>query len=84
MKSTVDHPQNHSQNRVDRLIDLLRRNPAITMAELAEAVEVSDRSIKQQIEKLKGQGRLRRLGPARGGRWAVVDKPSSESDPASG
>ncbi|WP_261598082.1 HTH domain-containing protein [Methanoculleus formosensis] len=51
----------------------MQHDPTVTIAELARSVGVTDRAIKKQIEKLKQQGRLRRIGPARGGHWEVLE-----------
>ena len=50
----------------------MQRNPKITIAGLAQAVGITDRAIKKQIEKLKAQGLIRRIGPDKGGHWEVV------------
>lgn len=39
---------------------------------LSENIGISDREIKKQIEKLKAIGRIRRIGPDKGGHWDVV------------
>ena len=64
--------QKSSQKSSQIVIELMRRDPAITIAELALAVGVTDRAIKKQIEKLKAQSKIRRVGPDRGGHWNVV------------
>ena len=51
----------------------MRQNPAITIPESAPHGGVTDRAIKNQIEKLKIQGRIRRIGPARGGHPEVIE-----------
>lgn len=56
-----------------KIIELMQQNPAITIPEIAQSVGVTDRAIKKQIEKLKIQGRIRRVGPARGGHWDVIE-----------
>ena len=40
--------------------------------ELAEIVGISERKIEQNIATLKKMGRLKRIGPAKGGHWEVV------------
>jgi ATP-dependent DNA helicase RecG len=55
-----------------KIIELMRQNPAITVPEIAQHGGVTDRMIKNQIEKLKIQGRIRRIGPARGGHPEVI------------
>ena len=50
----------------------MQRDSTITIAALAETLGVTDRAIKKQIKKLKAEGRIRRIGPDRGGHWEVV------------
>ena len=53
---------------------MMRENPRITIAELAQTISISDRIIKKSIKKLKEGGLLRRVGPDKGGHWEVIDK----------
>jgi len=62
-----------SEKSSPKIPELIRQNPAITIPEIAQHVGVTDRAIKKQIEKLKIHGRIRRIGPARGGRWEVIE-----------
>lgn len=43
----------------------------LTIPELAGLIGVTERSIERNIRKLQEQGRLRRIGPAKGGRWEL-------------
>ena len=45
----------------------------MTISKLAGILGVTTRAIEKQIAKLQEQGRLRRVGPARGGHWEVLD-----------
>lgn len=45
--------------------------PEASARELAEFLGLSSRAVEKQIAELKRQGRLRREGGARGGRWVV-------------
>ena len=65
--------QKSSQKSSQKIIELMQGNPTITIADLAQSVGVTDRAIKKQIEKLKAQGRIRRIGPDKGGHWEVVE-----------
>lgn len=56
-----------------KLMALLKAHPTATMTELAERLALSRRGVKWQLDKLKAQGRLRRVGPVRGGRWEVLE-----------
>ncbi len=68
--------QTGSQNSSQKIIDFMQSNPMITIAELTESVGITDRAIKKQIEKLRAEGRIRRIGPDKGGHWEVVKRPS--------
>jgi predicted HTH transcriptional regulator len=35
-------------------------------------LKLTDRAIKKQIEKLKASGRIKRVGPDKGGHWEVI------------
>jgi len=51
----------------------LSQNANLSARELAELVGISSRKIEQNIAKLKKLGRLRRIGPAKGGYWEVME-----------
>ena len=57
----------------DKIVERIRQDVFITTEKLGENLGISKRAILKQIEKLKKQGRLRRIGPARGGHWEVVE-----------
>ncbi|MCH2174803.1 MAG: DeoR family transcriptional regulator [Lentisphaeria bacterium] len=49
------------------MIRLMKENTAITIAEMANACEVSTRSIERNLKNLQNQGKLKRIGPDKGG-----------------
>ena len=55
------------------ILTRLAENPDMTISKLAEALAVTTRAIEKQLAKLQEQGRLRRVGPARGGHWEVLN-----------
>ncbi|MFM8443145.1 MAG: RNA-binding domain-containing protein [Methylococcus sp.] len=65
--------QKSSLKTSQKIIELMRNEPEITIADLSTRVGITDRAIKKQIEKLKTQGQIRRIGPDKGGRWEVVE-----------
>ncbi len=44
------------------------------MSEIARNIGISKRKVLDNINKLKKHGRLKRIGPAKGGYWEVLDK----------
>jgi ATP-dependent DNA helicase RecG len=50
----------------------LKARPETTIAELAEFMGMTNRSAEKRIARLKKEGRIRRSGPSRGGRWEVI------------
>lgn len=55
----------------DHIIELLSSNPKHTTKTMAEAIGISDKGIEKQLAKLKSQGKIERIGPAKGGSWKV-------------
>ncbi len=55
------------------ILDLIRRQPEITIPEMAEALGKSTRAIEMQLAKLRKSGKVQRVGPAKGGRWEITE-----------
>jgi Fic family protein len=51
------------------ILAAIRRQPSITIPELAALAGVSTRTIERHLRQLQIQGALRRIGPAKGGQW---------------
>lgn len=56
-----------------KILLLIRKTPDITIPEMSKKIGVTERSIERNIEKLKKEGKLRRIGPDKGGHWEVVE-----------
>ena len=48
-------------------------NKFITISELSRMLKISTTAIENNLSRLKKKGILRRIGPAKGGHWEVVD-----------
>jgi DeoR/GlpR family transcriptional regulator of sugar metabolism len=57
-----------------KILDAICQNGEITIPELALFIGVTERSIERNIRQLHGDGRLRRVGPAKGGHWEAIEK----------
>lgn len=64
-KSSV--PENCPEN-----FGCVGKNPSVTRTELAAATGLSTDGVKWNLDKLKKSGKIRRIGPDRGGHWEVM------------
>ena len=55
----------------DKIIDLLAQNGRLSAVALAEKIGISAKAIEKHLANLKADGRIERIGPAKGGYWKV-------------
>lgn len=55
----------------EKLLDMCKGNPHITLAQMAQELEVSASTVSRHVAELKAVGKLRREGSARSGKWVV-------------
>lgn len=74
----VDQPEN-SQKTPDRIVAFLRKSPEASRRDIVVALgNTTEGSVRYQLDKLKAAGRLRRVGPDKGGHWMVADGPDAD------
>ena len=56
-----------------KIIELLKTNPGLTIPELAEYMGKSESAVERAVKKLREAGQLKRVGPAKGGHWEVIE-----------
>ena len=56
-----------------RIIEIIRQDPYATSEAIGESLGITKRAVLKQVNKLKEQHRIRRVGPARGGHWEVIE-----------
>ncbi len=61
-----------TQKTAQKILDILSKNPSVTRTELASTTGLSPDGVKWNLDKLKKTGKIRRIGPDRGGHWEVV------------
>jgi predicted HTH transcriptional regulator len=64
-----------SEKMSEKILGQVADQPTITIAELAESIGVTTRTIERNLKILQNLGRLHRIGPAKGGHWEVLEKP---------
>jgi ATP-dependent DNA helicase RecG len=55
----------------EAILNLIKGNPSITRKELATHLHLTMKGIDWNLSKLKKEGRLKRIGPDKGGYWEV-------------
>ena len=56
-----------------QLLNLVLSNPHLSYDKLAALTQKDRTTIMRNMAKLKAQGRLKRIGPAKGGHWQVIE-----------
>jgi len=57
-----------------KILLLLQDNPALSIPELAEKMKKSESAVERAIRKLRQSGLLKRVGPAKGGYWEIIEE----------
>jgi len=55
-----------------KILNAIIKNKNVTQQRLSELIGITSRNIRNNMEKLKKKGLLKRIGPVRGGYWKVV------------
>ena len=59
---------------VDKILAAFKGNPRATIKEVAKIAGVTSRTIDREVESLKAQGRLKRIGSAHSGYWEILHR----------
>lgn len=74
-QTTPETADPRQKNTKERLLQLLREQPQLSASAIAEALGMGKDGAKYHLNQLKQAGKLRRVGPTKGGRWEVIDTP---------
>jgi ATP-dependent DNA helicase RecG len=67
-----------TENAKANLLIALQTQRELSMAALAEWVGGTPASVRHHLRVLQTQGRIRRIGPDKGGRWEMLDLPETD------
>ena len=56
----------------DRILAVLRLYPSLSIPAIGAQIDKSESAVEKAIRKLREEGKLERIGPAKGGRWNVL------------
>lgn len=72
-KRSEKKSEKRSEKRSEKILELMKANRLITIAELSESLAIATRNIEKYIAKLKEDKRIERVGADKGGYWEVLD-----------
>jgi ATP-dependent DNA helicase RecG len=61
-----------SEKTSEKILSLLSGQPSLSLSEVATAIGRSSRTVERAVAKLAEAGRLKRIGPDKGGHWKVL------------
>jgi ATP-dependent DNA helicase RecG len=73
-------PETAPENTRERIVQLLQMNPRLTKNDLMDNLQKASGTIKEHIRILKKEGRIKRVGPDKGGYWEVVEAGNQRSE----
>lgn len=65
-------PNDVPKDRLALILIKIQKNASITIKDMALELEANEKTIKRNIEKLKEENKVRRIGSARKGYWEVI------------
>ncbi len=57
----------------EKILELLSGDGSLSAAALASRIGITPKAVEKHLARLKAEGRLRRVGPDKGGHWTVND-----------
>ena len=72
---TENGTESSTENTKDKIIQLILSNPQITSRAIAKELDMALSGIAKHLHNLQATGRIRRVGPQKGGHWEVIEKP---------
>ncbi|MFW5641038.1 MAG: RNA-binding domain-containing protein [Thermodesulfobacteriota bacterium] len=74
LRNDIENDLRNQYGLTDNQADILQnvvQNKYITQQELAERIRITPKNIRNNMEKLKSKGLIRRVGPKKGGYWQI-------------
>jgi Fic family protein len=78
LKSTEESGEGTDKSREkkpksrEKILSLLQSHPEYSAKKLSDEIGITEKAIEKQLAKLKSEGRIKREGPDKGGKWIVV------------
>jgi ATP-dependent DNA helicase RecG len=56
-----------------KMLGIIKRNKFITVMQLKDMLQISEKSVNSNLKKMKEKGLVKRIGPAKGGYWETME-----------
>ena len=66
-------PKDSAQQRQLKVLNALKTERDITIKALAQALNCTEKTIKRDLEKLKAEHKIKRIGSSRAGYWQIIE-----------
>jgi len=63
-----------SEKVSEKILGVVRRNPAVTISELVKETGVTTRTVERHIKRMQSEGILERIGGRKEGYWKIVEE----------
>ena len=70
-KRVKNSSEKGSEKSSEIILKYMRQNPSVSAAALADMLSISSRAVEKHISLLKKQGKVKRVGADKGGRWVI-------------
>ena len=71
---TVEKTGKTVEKTAEKLVGIIKVNSKVTIKELTSLLNITRRGVEEQIKSLKDKGIIRRVGPAKGGHWELLQQ----------
>ena len=71
-KTTQKTAQKSTQKTTQKIIELIIANPQITRKEMSQLIGITEEGIKYQLNKMRKNNIVKRIGPDKGGYWKII------------
>ena len=72
-ESGEQNGEESGEDKIDLILNEIRKNPTITLKELKENTNIASRTIDRIIKQLKETGKIKRRGTDRKGYWEIIN-----------
>ena len=73
-KTTQKTTQETTQKTEDRILEVLRHSPEYGRVQISEVLgDITEDGVKYHLDKLRKLGKIKHVGPSKGGRWEIID-----------